>query len=117
MTKILKFPDMFLRPVRVRTGRRHDVSIRVLDRLRPEDARWRAQFAVARAASFRALLGFTDAAAAAGRWHTFEVGRTFRIRRFLRDVEELVSGGRLMVKIDGRMVLADPEKERARLVV
>jgi len=117
MTKILKFPNMALRPIRVRTGRSHDVSIYVLDRMRPEEARWRAQFAVARAASFRALLGFSDAAAAAGRWHKFEVGKTFRIRRFLRDVEELVTGGRLMVKIDGRTVRADSEGERARLVI
>ncbi len=40
---------------------------------RPEEARWLAQFAVQRAGSFRALRGFTDAAAAVGRWHSFEV--------------------------------------------
>lgn len=47
--------------------------------------------------------GFTDAAAA-GRWHSFEVGRTFRIGTLLRDVEPLILDRRLVVEIDGARV-------------
>ncbi len=104
MIKVLKFPDLHLRALRVRASRRHDVSIRITDRNRPEEARWFTQFAVQRASGFSALKGFTDAAALAGRRHNFQVGRTFRIRRFLRDVELLIVERRLVVEVDGQRV-------------
>jgi len=77
------------------------VRLRITDPKRPEEARWYAQFAIQRAASFRALRGFDDMAAQNQRWHSFEVSRTFLIRRFLRDVEWLVVAGRIDVKVDG----------------
>jgi hypothetical protein len=86
------------------TRARQPASRRFDPRNRPEEARWFAQFAVQRAGSFRALRGFTDAAAAAGRWHSFEVGRTFRIGRLLRDAEPLILDRRLVVEIDGERV-------------
>jgi limonene-1,2-epoxide hydrolase len=104
MTKVLKFPDLHLRALRVRASQRHEVSIRITDRSRPEEARWFTQFAVQRASGFSALKGFTDLAAFAGRRHNFEVGRTFRIRRFLRDVEPLIVDRRLVVEVDGQRV-------------
>ena len=117
LTKVLKFPDLHLRPLRVRASRRHDVWVRITDQKRPEEARWFAQFAVQRAASFRALSGFTDAAAAAGYWHRFEIGRTFRIRRFLRDVEPLILDRRLVVEIDGARVRAGFARTETKKVV
>lgn len=105
MAKIISFPkSSTYAPLKVRTAGRHKVSVRVADRQRTEEARWHLQFAMQRAASFRCLAGFTDKAARSGVWHTFHVAQTFRIKRFLRDIEQLVGDGRVIVKIDGALV-------------
>ena len=104
MAQVLQFPSRAFQPLRVHSGSKHSVHIRVNDARRPEEARWFTQFAVQRAASFRALKGFDDSAARNQNWHTFQVSRTFLIRRFLRDVESLIAAGRLDVKVDGTKV-------------
>jgi hypothetical protein len=41
MTQILSFPSKFAyAPVRIRSGSKHDLSVRILDKMRPEEARW-----------------------------------------------------------------------------
>jgi hypothetical protein len=57
-----------------------------------------------RAASFRCLNGFDDAAARAQTWHSFTVRRTWRVQRFLRDIEQLVIDRRIAVEVDGVLV-------------
>ena len=105
MTKILQFPaSVGFRPLCIQSGSKHAVSVRITDATRPEEARWYAQFGVQRAASFSALDGFDDDAAQNQTWHSFEVSRTFLIRRFLRDIEWLVAACRVDVKIDGARV-------------
>jgi hypothetical protein len=104
MAQILKFPTSSYAPLRARNGRRHAVSVRILDRHRPKEARWHIQFAIQRAASFRSLKGFDDAAARAQARHSFKVGRTSLLRRFLRDIERLVIDGRVLVEVDGARV-------------
>lgn len=105
MAQILQFPvTSSYAPLRARNGRRHTVSVRILDGRRPKEARWHIQFAIQRAASFRSLKGFNDAVAGAQTWHRFRVGRTSLVRRFLRDIERLVLDGRVLVEIDGSRV-------------
>jgi hypothetical protein len=105
MAQVLQFPaSVGFQPLRIESGRKHSVRVRVTDAKRPEEARWCAQHAVQRAASFFALDGFNDDAARNQIWHSFEVSRTFLIRRFLRDVEWLVTTGRIDVKVDGARV-------------
>jgi hypothetical protein len=102
MAQIITFPRSSpYAPVRARTGRRHRVRMRIVDRLQPEEARWFSQFAIQRAGSFLSLRGFTDAAARRQRWHTFGIGRTRLLRRFLNDIGALVSEGRVLVEVDG----------------
>ena len=102
MAQIIQFPSaVTYAALRVRGGRRHDVSVRVLDRNRPEEARWHLQFAMQRAASFGCLNGFGDIVARTRRWHDFQVNRTRLLRRFLIDIERLVAEGRAAVVVDG----------------
>lgn len=78
MAQIIKFPNTsFYAPVRVRSGRRHSVAVRVLDHRRPEEARWHLQFAMQRAASFRCLKGFHHSVARRSEWHEFDVAGLF----------------------------------------
>jgi hypothetical protein len=102
MAQILKFPTRSAyAPVRIDVGRRHVVSVRIVDRERPEEARWYLQFAMQRAASFRCLKGFNDEVARRGERHVFEVSRMYLTRRFLLDIETLVLEGRVSVYVDG----------------
>jgi hypothetical protein len=103
--QILVFPPRFaLAPLRIRSGRQHDISVRVLDTVRPEEARWHLQFAMQRAASFQCLDGFTDHAARRGTWHDFKVRQTKLLHRFVRDIDTLVHDGRVAVEVDGMRV-------------
>lgn len=105
MAQILRFPSSAAyAPVRVRSGGQHNVRIVICDARRPEEARWHMQWAIQRAASFRALDGFTNRMARRGLSHHFVIGRTRLLRRFLTDIEELVSSRRVIVEIDGRAV-------------
>jgi hypothetical protein len=71
MAQMLQFPSTTsYAQLRVRNGRRHKMSIVILDRRRPKTIRWHTQFAIQRAASFRALKGFTDRAASLQIRHT-----------------------------------------------
>lgn len=111
MAQILRFPSSnACAPLRVRSGQTHEVWVRVLDRTEPEEARWHLQWAVQRAASFRALKGFDDGAARRREWHRFEIGRTQFLRRFLRDVRLLVAAGRVSVEVDGADVQPAPRR-------
>lgn len=105
MAKIIQFPSaVSYTALRVRGGARHDVLVRVLDSRRPKEARWHLQFAIQRAASFRALRGFTDLAARRQLWHAFTINRTQLLRRFLIDVEALVAASRIAIVVDGTRV-------------
>jgi hypothetical protein len=59
---------------------------------------------VQRAANFRALKGFDDVAARAHKWHTFEIKKTWLLKRFLSDIEALIVSGRVAVQVDGSTV-------------
>ena len=101
MAKILKFPShVAYAPVRVQNRARHVVWVRVLDRMRPEEARWHLQFGMQRAASYRCLKGFTDKAARRREWYMFTIGDRGLLRRFLIDIERLVMDGRVVIEID-----------------
>jgi len=105
MAQILQFPATSpYAQISARNGRRHKVSIRILDRRRPKATRWHLQFAIQRAASFRAVKGFNDLAVFAQVRHTFSVCRTSLLLRFLPDIEHLVRDGRVAVEVDGRPV-------------
>lgn len=107
MAKILQFPTRIsLAPIRVRSGRHHHVSVRIVDQQRSEEARWHLQFAIQRAASLSALKDFTDVAARRREWHDFAVGRTFLLRRFIRDIEALILADRVTVLVDELRVRA-----------
>lgn len=85
----------------VREHHRHRVWIKIIDKRHPKLTRWIAQFAIQRAASFRALDGFTDAAVRAGKWHGFYVSHRLLARFAARDLAPLVSEGLVRVEIDG----------------
>lgn len=111
MAQILRFPaSKACAPLRVRSGQKHEVWVRVLDRAEPEEARWHLQRPIELAAGFGALKGFTDAAARRREWHRFEIGRTQLLRRFLRDVRLLVAAGRVSIEVDGADVLPAPRR-------
>jgi hypothetical protein len=78
--------------------------VEIVDQRRPRQTRWLAQWAIQNAASFRALKGFTDASVARGRVHHFSVRRTRLARRFVAEISELISTGRVIVEIDGNQV-------------
>lgn len=101
MAQIIKFPlHVAYKAVRVRSRAKHVVWLRVLDRHRPEEARWHLQFAMQRAASFGCLKDFTDGVAQRRDWHTFTIGKTKLLRRFLIDIERLVMERRIAVEVD-----------------
>lgn len=111
MAKILHFPSgAAYQPVRVYSKRTHRVRARISDKRRSEEARWSYQFAVQRAGSCRANKGLTDTAARAGLWHSFTIGRTKLVRRFLEDIEPLVRLGRIVIEVDGKLVRVSTPK-------
>jgi hypothetical protein len=102
--KILTFPrssDYVAH--RIKSREKHSVWIQITDSKRPKEARWYMQWPMMRAAGFRCLKGFTNVAARRGVWHEIKV-RDELLRRFLLDIEDLVSLGRVQVEVDGRMV-------------
>lgn len=112
MARIVIFPDRLgLRAVPLGAGRRHDVWVRVIDRLEPEEARWHLQRPMQRAASFSCLEGFKDEAARRRQWHNFSISSTSLSKRFLREAAVLVSDGRVEIEIDG--VRVRPSLRRA----
>jgi hypothetical protein len=54
--------------------------------------------------------GLSDKAASRGTWHDFKVRKTFRIKRFLRDIETLVREGRIPIEVDGVRVRSSLRK-------
>jgi len=101
MAQIIKFPmNIAYKAVRIRKREWHVVWVRVLDRERPEEARWHLQFGMQRAASFMCLDEFTDEVARRREWHQFTIGKTRLLRRFLIDIETLVMEGRIAVEVD-----------------
>jgi hypothetical protein len=112
MAQILSFPtSLRLAPISIKSSARHAVDVRILDSNAPEEARWHLQLAIQNAASFRALKGFTDALARSGGWHSFQIKKAFRVRRFIRQIDRLILEGRVIVKIDGARV--QPKTKRA----
>lgn len=100
--KLLHFPSA--RAVARSSAPAEDVvRIRIVDQRRPKMTRWYAQFGVQRAGGFTALAGFTDALARSGNWHRFQIEPRF-VARFLRDVDDLLSAGRIEVRLNGAMV-------------
>jgi hypothetical protein len=102
--QILNFPTKNIRPVVIRTGRKHRLAIKVLDTFDPRRTRWRAQFEVQEEAGYPALKGFTDRSVARGEAHDFEVGSTASARRFLARIADFVDEGTVAVWIDGARV-------------
>ena len=100
MAKILNFPSYA--SISVRSSGDHRIRVKIVDAKRVEEARWSLQFAVQRAASFNAIDGLTEAAAHAGRWHSFTIGKRQLLRRFVDDVQPLVVLGRVIVEVDGK---------------
>lgn len=110
---VVKFPSR-LKPVALRRTQRHSVAVGVIDTNAPEDARWRAQRAISRAAGFGALSGFTDVAAVRGTRHNFEV-RDALLSRMLRDFAPLVERERVQLRVDGHVVRRlEPRQVRVR---
>ena len=102
--KILTFPRSSNYVAhRIKSREKHSVWIQIADRKKPKEARWYMQWPLMRAAGGRCLKGFTNEAARRGDWHEIKV-RDELLRRFLLDIEELVSRGRVQVEVDGRMV-------------
>jgi hypothetical protein len=101
MGKLLKFPGKTIRPLTVRDGRKHNISVEVLDTLRPRRTRWIVQFEVQEAASYSANGGLTDEAVADGYRHRFRVKSTRAARQFAAETFELVKQGKIAVWIDG----------------
>jgi hypothetical protein len=105
MAQILRFPaSLSLASVSIKSGSKHTVTVRIADATEPEEARWHLQYAIQNAASFRALKGFNDQLARSGGWHTFHVAKTFRVRRFIRQINRLIVEGRAVIQIDGARV-------------
>lgn len=100
MAQIIKFPRTPFRSVRVPTSKVHVVSVRVIDRDEPDEARWHLQYAIQRAGTFAALDGFTNQCARRRRWHSFDVKKRYLIRRFVREIGRLVLEKRVVVEID-----------------
>jgi len=101
MGKILKFPGKPIRPMSVRKGRAHCISVEILDVLRTRRTRWIVQFEVQEAAGFDANGGFTDEAVANGYRHRFYVTSTRATRQFVAETYELVASGKIAVWVDG----------------
>lgn len=102
MGRVVEFPGRLrLRAVPLAAGRVHDVWVRVVDRAKPEEARWQLQRLMQRAASFKCLKGFKDEAARRRRWHNFSIASTYLSRRFLQESAQLVATGRVQIEIDG----------------
>ncbi|HZF43010.1 MAG TPA: hypothetical protein VEZ48_06340 [Sphingomonadaceae bacterium] len=101
MAQIIQFPGRRIcAPLRIRSGSLHVAWVRVIDRDAPEEARWRLQYAMQRAAGFGCLDGFNDEVARRRAWHEFEIKKTWLLRRFLRDIAQLVAERRVQVEID-----------------
>lgn len=102
MGKLLQFPNKTrIAPLTVRKGRRHRISVTVLDEVRPRRTRWIVQFEVQEAAGYDANTGFTDEAVAAGYRHCFYVTTTQAVRQFVAETSTLVTNGKIAVWIDG----------------
>jgi hypothetical protein len=106
VAKVLNFPNSSgYAALRVPTRAKHTVWVRIIDRRRPNQARWHLQWPLLRAAGGRCLKGFNNALAQRRGWHQILV-RDPLLRRFLLDCEELVLHGRVEIIVDGRMVKA-----------
>lgn len=102
MGKILQFPKKTkIAPLTVRKGRKHRVSVTVLDEVRPRRTRWIVQFEVQEAAGYDANRGFTDEAVAASYRNGFDVTTTQAVRQFVAETSQLVTGGKIAVWLDG----------------
>lgn len=102
MGKILQFPTKtMIAPLTVRKGRRHRISVSVLDEVRPRRTRWVVQFEVQEAAGYNANTGFTDEAVAAGYRHGFYVTTTQAVRQFVAQTSKLVTDREIALWIDG----------------
>jgi hypothetical protein len=104
MGQILIFPNKRLSPVVARNGRKHRVSVEVLDKRRPRRTRWVVQFEIQEVAGFDAVTGFRDAAVAKGYRHQFDVTSTRAVHEFVAETADLVANGKLAVWIDGQRV-------------
>jgi hypothetical protein len=104
VAKILVFPTSKVAPITVRSGRKHRVSVEVIDDVRPRRTRWIVQFEIQEAAGFGALKGFKDSAVASGYRHRFDVSSTRAVRRFVAETSGLVAAGKVAIWIDGARV-------------
>ena len=105
MATILQFrrPNSYA-PIRIGKGSNHSVTVWIVDARRPKEARWHMQWPIQRAASFKALKGFTDIAAHNQTRHSFYICSSRLLKRFLRDIETLVRNSRVVVIVDGARV-------------
>lgn len=101
---ILKFPQKVgLRPVNVPSRKKSGVRLRVVDRRNADLVRAQVQFAISRAAGFRALKGWTNETAQAGDWHYLDV-KPELVARFLRNVARSVRRGSVELRLNGKQV-------------
>jgi hypothetical protein len=102
MGKILQFPKKTkIAPLTVRKGRKHRISVTIVDEVRPRRTRWIVQFEIQEAAGYDANTGFTDEAVTAGYRHGFYVTTTQAVRQFVAETSHLVASGEIAVWIDG----------------
>ncbi len=106
MSKILNFlTTKKIRPVLVRSSRRHRIAIEILDEIDPPLTRWIVQFEIQRVVGWgTSIKGFTDRAVANGYRHRFYVDSTGAARRFATMTASLIASGKVAVWIDGNLV-------------
>ena len=103
MGQVLTF-NKKLASITVRDGRRHCITVEILDRRNPRKTRWSVQFDIQEESGYSALSGFTDAAVAAGHRHKFYVRSSAAVRRFIAANTLLVTEGKVAIWVDGRLV-------------
>jgi hypothetical protein len=108
-TSHIQRPARFSRPS---ARRKLNVDVRIIDRQKPKHARWMTQFAIQRTAGYSALKGFTDSAAMRHLWHSFQLDPRLE-PRFKREMLELVTDGRVDLRIDGQKIIRTPRIRRA----
>ena len=82
-------------------GQRHEVAIRFRQADTIVRDRGCVHVCAQNAAGFRATRRLTLERALRGKWHRFEIGRRDLARRFLVEIEPLVSLGLVDLKFDG----------------
>lgn len=106
MSNIIQFPKPSkIQALEVRDRPWHKISICVSDEINPKETRWQMQFAIQNAAGFQSLKGFNNKAAIGKKHHKFTINSEFYLERFIREIEFLICQSRVIVKIDGALVL------------